>query len=215
MKKHWLLVLLSSIMLFGCYDPNEWWTEEETANMVQYAKNVFDEVKDIVNDYNGTIVEEYYDNNFKGDLTCHYFHYNLFAFNINSVYYQLSFELTPENNVKIHELKLLIDGPMYSNPNECVFKKEQYLAINDLFECLDKLVNVKSFVSLDKIEECMHIAKASNIERKGGGSYRVRINNQYHMVDYDGLFLYVKDNDSDLYNNFFSLEFSKCSDRFY
>ncbi len=214
MKKHWMLILLSSLMLFSCYDPNEWWTEEETKSMVQYAKNIFTEVKDIVLDYNGTIVDEHYDENLK-KIQCHYYHFNSLAYELDDISYEIKIDLTPENNVSVHEFKLWATSPMYSAPNECVFKKEQYLVMNDLLESFDKIVNVKSFISLDQIEENMHIAKDSYIESKGGGSYEVKINNQYHMVDYKGRFAFAKKNDASLYYNSFSLEFSKCPDRFY
>ncbi len=213
MKKHLMLILLSSLMLFSCC-LNEKWTEEETKNMVQYATNVFAEVKNIVLNYEGIITEEKYDSNIKGDLTCHYFHSNYFAFNIDNISYQVILDITPENNVSVHEFKLWAEGSMYSNPNECVFKKEQYLVMIDLLESFDKLVNVKSFISLDQIEKYMHIAKESYTERKEGGSYRIKINDRYHMVDYHGWFAFIGNQKDVPFHNYFSLEFSKCPDRF-
>ncbi len=210
MKKKLILVLLTLIGLFGCQNINSEWTEKQNQNMINYAKQMFQEVKTIVNEYNGIIIGEKYGDKEKTKI-CHFVHNNGLAFIINNNLYNFSVCLTPNANdeVEIHQITLDISTPTFNNLEDSVFIKEDFLIITDLMNYFENYTYVDFLMNLDQITYYIDISKKSYEENKNkeDGYFKYQFLDIYY---YEWVSL-IQKNDKKTYYYFIYLTFSKCS----
>lgn len=216
MKKELMFLLFSAVLLTSCFNGNGYWNEQQSKNMVSFAVQRFNEIKNIVNNYECKIANEYYDGQYRTER-CHYVHRSLIQFEIQDISYSINFNLVPnENDIpEVHEIVLIIQGPTFENPNDCVFKKENHLVIEDLKNYLDDYVSASLFINLNRLETYMNVAKNNYSEKEMSGDIEEFLYDKTTMVDYHGQYEFVKKTNKNLYYNYISMDFSKCLDKFY
>ncbi|MCH5179715.1 MAG: hypothetical protein J1F32_00670 [Erysipelotrichales bacterium] len=164
-----LYIILAFLLLFfgpaGLFlilwriDINErHWTDEQYTLLVGYAEQRFDEMKDIVYGYNGKVTEIYHEINYQHHKGVHQdrLYFQIYEF---ECYVSILLNFDKNENVRVYEGVLDLDGQGYDTLEECEFISEKYAFVMDFIDYIDEYIPAKEYVDMVQIEESLLAAK--------------------------------------------------------